>query len=124
MSNTRKTTAARKKRAAEAKDEAQLIVLEWDGETYEITSESGTDVEIYELIEDEHWITATRQLLGREHWQRWKDSQRSPDGRVPMERLNLFLDYAMKEIGQGNSSSSPGSSESREIGRASCRERV
>lgn len=127
MSNTRRLpedrqpaarkTAARKtataaKRRAEAKgdegNEPKFYEVDFDGQHYVIESEAANDLELYEHLEDEHYMQAIRGFLGPEQWKRFKESQRNEAGRVPMDRFEDFLNACMESINAGNSSSSGG----------------
>jgi hypothetical protein len=92
---------------APAKAEAQEAVIEvaFGGEHYTIDRTQADNLELMEFVEDEQYIKALRGYLGREQWDRWKDSQRTEDGRVPVAPFEDFLNAIMEAIG-GNSSGS------------------
>ena len=98
--------AAAKARRAEAADEPLLIEFDYDGDRYTITRENADDLELYEAIEDEKYLTAVRGFLGPEQWAAFKDRHRE-GGRVKASALEPFLELLMEKIGQGNSSASP-----------------
>lgn len=88
---------------AEAKATPRVITFEHDGLTYTVTSEAAEDVELFEAIEDEKYMSAVRGFLGREQWAAFKDAHRTPAGRVPMPAMESLLNALMGAIGQGNS---------------------
>lgn len=96
-----KTTAA-KAREAEAAEETTAVTFTHDGATYELLPESIDNLELFEAIEDEMYITAIRGFIGREAWAQFKDKYRTEDGRVPMASLEGFLDAVMGALGSGN----------------------
>lgn len=81
--------AARARRAA-AKRLVPAVDIEFDGRTYSITRAAADDVELFEKIEDGNYITAVRGFIGPEQWVLFKNDHRI-DGRVPMARLEAFL---------------------------------
>lgn len=107
MSNTPKTGETKAAKAA-AKAEAldQDISLSFHDRHYVIPRANADDVELFEAIEDEHYITAVRGFLGREQWGDFKDAHRV-DGRVPMSALEEFLNALLEAV--GNRSASPSS---------------
>lgn len=101
--NKRAAAAARKAEAG-APRLPQAITFEYDGETYTIDEDAVDNLELFEAIEDEKYLTAARGFVGRDQWQRFKDRYRDPvTGRVPMEPVQGFLQTMMEAIGQGNS---------------------
>lgn len=109
------TSAAAKRAAAAARkaearpEEAKPVEFEYDGKTYVVTPDALDNLELFEAVEDEKYLTATRGFLGKEQWERFKDAHRLPDGRVPLEAFEGFLQALMKAVGQGNSLGSSGS---------------
>lgn len=97
-----------KKKATKADALQADIHLEHDGVEYVIRRQDADDLEIFELVEEDKAILATRAFLGDAQWERFKDSQRNEAGRVPLTAFNDFLDALMGAIG-GNSSASGGS---------------
>jgi hypothetical protein len=93
------------KAAAKSEAENKVIEVDFDGEHYAIDRIQADNLELMEFVEDEQYIKALRGYLGREQWDRWKDSQRTEDGRVPMAPFEDFLNRIMEAIG-GNSSGS------------------
>lgn len=87
---------------AEAAQEPQDSTFEYDGEEYVIEAANLNNLELFEAVEDEQYIKATRGFIGREQWARFKDKYRDDQGRVPMEPLEGFLEAMMKAVGQGN----------------------
>lgn len=87
---------------AEAKDEP--IVVEFDGETYTIDRENADNLELYEFLEDEKYMTATRGFLGLDQWAKYKDAHRDEKGRVTSEGYEEFMQAVIDAIGgAGNS---------------------
>lgn len=95
-------TAATRARKAEATGKFEDVTFTHGGNEYTVRGESLNNLELFEAIEDEKYLTATRGFLGREQWDAFKDSVRTDDGRVPMEPLEDFLADLMKAVGQGN----------------------
>lgn len=95
----KKTTDARK---AEATDEVQYVEFEHNGETYTVHPDALDNLELFEAVEDEQYLKATRGFIGKEQWDKFKNTHRTEDGRVPMAALEGFLQALMEAIGQGN----------------------
>lgn len=87
---------------AEAGQEVADVTFEHDGTTYTIPRANMTNLELFEFVEDQHYIKATRGFIGREQWAEFKDKYRTDDGNVPMESLEGFLEAMMEAVGQGN----------------------
>lgn len=87
---------------AEAKDEP--IIVEFDGETYTIDRDNADNLELFEFIEDEKYMSAIRGFVGPEQWAKYKDAHRDEKGRVPAATFQDFLQIVMDAIGgAGNS---------------------
>lgn len=99
--------APKKPQDHKAKAEAQGADLsfDFDGTTYVIPRDRADNIELFELIEDEKNFSAARAFLGPEQWRQFKDSVRTPDGRVPGEPTERFLNTLMEAL--GNSQASP-----------------
>jgi hypothetical protein len=95
-------------RAAKAEAKGEDITLTFEGAKYVIPRDRADNVELFELIEDDKAFSAARAFLGVEQWQAFKDSIRLPDGRVPGEPTERFLNALMVAIG-GGSEDSPNS---------------
>lgn len=91
-----------KARKAEAQDLDENIEFEYDGTTYTVERANLDNLELFEAIEDQQYIKATRGFIGRDQWEKFKDVHRTEDGRVPMEPLEGFLEALMEAVGQGN----------------------
>lgn len=65
------------------------------GNEYTLPTSAMDDVEILELLEDEKYLSVVRRVLGREQWDRFKDSERLDDGRVPAASLESFIKAVM-----------------------------
>ncbi|MET0490358.1 MAG: hypothetical protein ABW143_09000 [Acidimicrobiales bacterium] len=102
----KKATAARRAEAAPTTPDA--VEFDFRGDTYIITRDAFDDVELFELIEDGKEISAARKVLG-DGWQRFKDAARTPEGRVPGEAAEEFLQAMYDSVGLGNSPASSGS---------------
>ena len=68
------------------------------GEEYTVRGDALDDVEILELLEDEQYIKALRRMVGLDNWNRFKESVRTDDGRVPAKELESFLQRVMEEL--------------------------
>lgn len=90
-----------------AKAEAleQGLTFEHDGEQYVIERANVDNLEAFEALEDENYITAVRAFLGRKQWATFKDSHRGDDGRVPMKALDVLLTKILEVVGNLNASS-------------------
>lgn len=109
-STAAKSKAASAARKAEANPEsAEPITFEFNNRTYTIEHGVLDNLELFEAIEDEKYLTATRGFLGREQWEAFKNDHRDENGRVPMAPLESFLGELMGAVGRGNSSASSGS---------------
>lgn len=100
---TAKAKAAQARKAEAAPELAEPVTFEYGGREYVIKPEAVNNLELYEAIEDQKYLTAARGFIGREQWDLFKDDHRLPDGRVPMEPVEGFLEALMEAIGQGNS---------------------
>lgn len=102
MSSTDTDRTVDEQKAEAAEKEAQPIVFEFGGKRYEIESDAANDLELYEAMEDDKYLTAIRGFLGREQWDEFKDAHRNEKGRVPMEPVEEFLNTLMEAVGEGN----------------------
>lgn len=78
------------------------IEFEHGGRTYSISPDVADNLELFEAIEDEKYMTAIRGFVGPEQWQLYKDDHRTPDGRVPVEGFEEFLNKVTAAIGGGS----------------------
>lgn len=99
MATTTKKAAKSAAAPAKAEAEAAPIEFEYEGETYVITRANADNLEIFELVELDQLIRATRLFLGADQWDRWKDAQRDADGAVPVGKFTPFLNAVMAAIG-------------------------
>lgn len=95
MANTNATKARRE----EAKGEKTPTTFEFGGRTYEVSPDATDNVELFEAVEDEKYLTAARGFLGKDQWQAFKDDHREDDGRVPMAPVEDFLKALMEAVG-------------------------
>jgi hypothetical protein len=86
-------------RKVEAKEEDGFVTFEYNGVEYKVASNAMDNLELFEAVEDEKFLTAARGFVGKEQWEKFKDSHRTPDGRVPMEPVEGFLEALMAAIG-------------------------
>ena len=94
------TAASNKARKAEAKPEkATPTTFEYGEETYTVAPEALDNVELFEAVEDQKYLTAARGFVGREQWDAFKNANRTEDGRVPMEHAEAFLKALMDAVG-------------------------
>lgn len=84
---------------AKAEAKGGPVVFEFDGDTYEIDRDNTDNLELFEAIEDEKYMTAIRGFIGQDQWQKWKDAHRDDKGRVRTDKFEPFLNAAMKAIG-------------------------
>lgn len=99
--------ASAKARRDEAKpEEATPTTFTFNDRVYSVPPEAIDNVELFEAVEDQKYLTAARGFIGREQWEAFKDDHRTDDGRVPMAPVEEFLDALMKAVGSGNSSGS------------------
>ncbi|MGZ4530728.1 MAG: hypothetical protein ACXVXP_00080 [Mycobacteriaceae bacterium] len=87
-----------KKKAAKAEATGEPITFTFDDVDYSIARESADNLELFEFIEDEKYISAIRGFLGNDQWSRFKESQRDDAGRVSAERFEEFLNGLMAAI--------------------------
>lgn len=99
MANTANT--ARKNEAVP--EEATPITFEYDGETYEIAADATDNLELYEAIEDDKMLTATRGFLGQEQYNKFKDAHRNENGIVSVTSFENFLQALMTAVESKNS---------------------
>lgn len=97
------TDHAAKAAKAEAKNED--IRFDFEGIEYVIPRDNADNIELYEFIEDEKNFKVARMFLGAEQWSAFKDRIRLPDGRVPSEPTERFLNALMGVLGEKPSAS-------------------
>lgn len=98
-----KSSAATAARKAEAHpEEIQTVTFTYGDREYTIERDRLNNIELFEAIEDQRYITATKGFLGDDQWEAFKDANRTEDGRVPMEHLEGLLNAMMKAVGAGN----------------------
>lgn len=83
-------------------EEAKPTVFEHGNETYTIEPHTLDNVDLFEAIEDQNYITAARGFVGRDQWSKFKEANRTDDGRVPMKSVEEFLSAMMEAVGAGN----------------------
>lgn len=98
--------------AAKAEAKGEDITFDFDGTQYVIPRDTVDNVELFELIEDGKNFQVARMFVGAKQWDAFKDSVRLPDGRVPGEPTDRFLNAITAATGGGsvespNSSASP-----------------
>lgn len=74
------------------------VTFEHKGVEYTMRGDTMEDVEILEAMEDERYITAIRSIVGNAAWARFKESVRTPEGRVLASELEEFLQKVMGEL--------------------------
>src|SRR5699024_12722560 len=84
-------------KAAKAEAENKDITFEWNERDWIVPREAFDNVELFEAIEDEKYLTAVRGYLGRTQWSEFKDSVRDDAGRVPTEQFESFLNTLRSE---------------------------
>lgn len=87
---------------AKSEAEGRDVEFEFRGEPYAITRDRADDLELFELIEDEKYVSAIRGFLGPDQWAHFKEVAQRDEGRVSMAVFQEFLDAAMEAMG-GNS---------------------
>ena len=92
--------------AAKAEAKGEDIRFDFDGVEYVIPRETADNVELFELIEDGKNFAVARMFVGKEQWSAFKDRVRLPDGRVPGEPTDRFLNAIMAALGNLKASSS------------------
>lgn len=105
-----KLPSDRQPRKNEAKpDEAQAVPFTFGDHDYVIPPEAFDDIEVVEQLEDENYVLALRQILGKAQWNRYKANERNEQtGRVSADRSKEFLEVLFRELGAlGNSPASP-----------------
>lgn len=100
MATTTKASADARK--AEATQKREPVTFEHLGFEYTVSPENTDNLELFEAVEDEKYLTAVRGFLGNEQWALFKDNNRTEDGRVPLASLEGLLENLMEAIGQGN----------------------
>ncbi len=97
----------RKPKATKAEVDNAPLVVEHDGETYEIDRGNANNLELMEFAEDGLYLKAIRGYIGLDQWSAFKDKYRDEQGRVDAEAFEPFLDAVMQSL--GNSPASSGS---------------
>src|SRR5690625_7841180 len=88
-------------KAAKAEAENKDITFEWNERDWIVPREAFDNVELFEAIEDEKYLTAVRGYLGRTQWSEFKDSVREDAGRVPTDLYVRLLISQIDELGPG-----------------------
>lgn len=91
-------------KAGKAEAKLEAITVPFGDQTYVIPRSHVDDLELFEALEDNHYIVATRGFLGQQQWDAFKDAHRV-NGRVPMSTMNEFLDALMESLGNRSASS-------------------
>ena len=97
-----KITVVEDAKAEAASDVPQDITFTFDGHDYVIDGEARLDLELFEAIEDDKFMTAMRGFLGAEQWAEFKDRVRNANGRVTLSDAEPFLGALMEALGEGN----------------------
>ena len=69
---------------------------------YEVQAEALDDIEVFELFEDEKYMTAVKKVLGKEEFETFKDNNRNEQGRVSMEVFTEFVETMFEALNLGN----------------------
>lgn len=99
---TAKSNVTALKNEAKPLEEREPVSFEYDGETYTIDPANVDNLELFEAVEDEKYLTAARGFVGKDQWNKFKDTHRDAEGRVPMAPVEGFLQALMEAVGQGN----------------------
>lgn len=97
---TNATAKAQKDEATPEK--AQPTEFVHGGETYTVAPGTLDNVDLFEAIEDQKYITAARGFVGQAQWDKFKNLSRNEEGRVPMKQVEEFLTALMEAVGAGN----------------------
>ena len=87
-----------------AKDETAPVVATWRDLTFTVPPAKEWPVEVYEALEDDKVIIATRQLLGAEQWSAFKASRPVPT-LADFQELSELLAGGGPTVGESDASS-------------------
>lgn len=94
----RKKARDHRERRETARDLPLAIDVPFAGIVYTIARDDALNVETYELVEDGKYVTAVRAWLGPAQWAAFKEAHREPNGIVPMDALERFLNAVLKRV--------------------------
>ena len=87
-----------------ARDESASVTATWRGLTFTVPPAKDWPVEVYEALEDDKVIGATRQLLGPEQWAAFKASTPAPT-LADFQTLSELLAGGGPTVGESDASS-------------------
>jgi len=76
--------------------------FEFNGEDYTVDAKALDDVEVFEMFEEDKFMSAVKKILGATEFTRFKDNNRQDDGRIPMELFGEFVEKMFSEFNLGN----------------------
>lgn len=89
--------------AAEAQGFAKTTTIRFRGYDYVFDSDAATDLEIFEDLEAERYLSVARRLLGDDQWETLKDACRDPrTGRASIVHFEKFFQTFIQAVGPGN----------------------
>ena len=91
--------------AAKAEAKNEDLRFDFEDVEYVIPRENADNIELYEFIEDGKNFTVAKMFLGAVQWAAFKERIRLPDGRVPSEPTERFLQALMGVLGEKPSAS-------------------
>lgn len=69
---------------------------------YTVDSKALDDVEVFEMFEEDKFMSAVKKILGAEQFSAFKENNRQEDGRIPMELFGEFVEKMFEEFNLGN----------------------
>ncbi len=94
--------AGAKKPTDRKSKKSDTVSFEFEGETYRFSKDSFDDLEFLELIQDDKQLIAFRKMLGVQQWEKFKNSVRTSDGRVPSDKSEEFFNLIQEQIEEAN----------------------
>ena len=76
--------------------------FEFNEDEYTVDGAALDDVEVFELFEEEKFMTAVKRILGVDEFTRFKENNRDENGRVSMEVFGDFVEKMFAEFNLGN----------------------
>lgn len=76
--------------------------FKFNEEEYTVDGQALDDVEVFEMFEEDKFMSAVKKILGAEEFNRFKDNNRNENGRVPMEVFGEFVEAMFSEFNLGN----------------------
>ena len=72
--------------------------FKFNGDNYIVDGKALDDVEVFEMFEEDKFMSAVKKILGVDQFVAFKDNNRQDDGRIPMEVFGDFVETMFEEF--------------------------